>query len=427
MNKLSAYRDVKNFDVPEMMTAVTLCGVGFENLACSQVPVPEPGAKQLLCRVDAAGICTSLLKLIAQGSKHATVNGWDMEKYPVILGDEGAVTVVKVGDDLKGQYEPGQRFGIQPSVDVAPINHRERYANNAEGMVKCAVGYTLDGNLAQYIVITEEVLEGKCLLELPDEDMAYFSVSMGEPISCIYSAQERQFHIQKAGPFARRQAKLGLLEGGTAVVIGAGAMGRMHTEMAMRFKPANLILSDVVESRLEEAVKTLGPKASQLGIKFLTVHADKLPETVREVSGGRGADDIILAVGIRAVQQSALELLGKGGVANLFGGLPRGDHMLEINAIGVHYDEIKVVGSSGGDPSDLKATLDAIANKDIDPGNYVFGIGGLEHVSEVLKMIKENKVDGKVIVYPHANIDQLTAVEHWDKEKEESFLNENLR
>jgi threonine dehydrogenase-like Zn-dependent dehydrogenase len=426
MSRLAAYRNQKEFNIPATMTAITLSGAGFENLKVSQVPVPQPGPNQLLCRVDAAGVCTSILKIISQGNKHTYINGWDLEKYPVILGDEGSVTVVKVGDNLKSKYHTGERYAVQPAVDVAPICHRERYNNNAAGMTKCAVGYTLGGNLAQYILIQEEVLEGQCLLKLPSNDMAYFAVSMGEPISCIFSAQDRQYHIHKAGPFAPREPKLGLLPGGTTIVIGAGAMGRIHFEMAMRFKPKNLIISDLVHERMDHAIKTNAEKAKKLGINLYAINGKVLNEEVMKITNGAGADDIILAVGIQPVQQNALTLLGKGGVANFFGGLPKGKNMLQIDAIAIHYNEIKVAGSSGGDPYDMQATLEAIYNKDVDPGNYVAGVGSLKHAPQVLKLIEETKVDGKVILYPHTDVDELTFVDYWDKDKEEAFLEKNL-
>ncbi len=426
MSKIETYSKAREFEIPDKMTAVTLSGAGFDKLACKQVPVPPVGENQLLCRVDAAGVCTSILKLLAQESKPTFLNGWDLEKYPVILGDEGSVTVAKVGRNLTDKYQGGQRFAIQPAVDVGPICNRQRYADNAEGMNKCAVGYTLGGNMAQYILIQEEVLEGKCLIPLPHDDWSYFAVSMAEPISCVYSAQERQFHIHKKSPFAPRVPKLGILPGGTTVIVGAGAMGRMHLELAMRFAPKNLIIADLVVKRLETAARTVGPKARELGINLLTVDGRKLKETLMQVTNGAGADDIILAVGIQPVQQEALKLLGKGGVANLFGGLPKGNNMLQIDAIAVHYNEIKVVGSSGGEPSDIAATLDAIASKGIDPGNYVCGIGSLKHAGEVLKLIEQTKVDGKVILYPHADVVELRFVDYWDKQKEQQFLNDNL-
>jgi len=426
MNTYEPYRNETAFNIPDTMRAVTLAGTGFEHLSCTRVPVPHPGPDQLLCRVDAAGVCTSILKLIAQGRDHTFLNGWDLEHFPVILGDEGSVTVVKVGANLSGEYRPGQRFGIQPAVDVPPINHRERYRENAAAMTKCAVGYTLGGNLAEYLLIQEEVLDGMCLLPLPDDGLPYFAVSMAEPISCIVSAQEHQIHIHKQGPHAPRVPTLGLLEGGTTVVIGAGPMGLMHVEMAMRYKPKRILVSDVIQERLDKAMRLLDEKARTRGIELVPVHSDALKATLDALTAGAGADDIILAVGVRPVQQAAIGLLAKGGVANLFGGLPRGRHLLELDAIAVHYNEIKLVGSSGGEPSDLAATLDALAGGDIDPGNYVWGICDLEHVPTVLKMIEDKQVDGKVIVYPHARSGTLRPVEHWSPDDEISFLNEHL-
>ena len=420
------YRSQTQFDVPATMQALIAKGVGFENLEVAQVPVPQPGPDQLLARVDAAGVCTSIIKLIEQGDKHTFINGWDLSKWPVILGDEGAVTVVKVGGNLKSTYKVGQRFAIQPAVAVPPINHRERYKNHAAGMLKCAVGYSLGGNLAQYILIQEEVLKGECLLPLPDDDMAYFAVSMAEPISCIYSAQQRNYHIIKKGPHACRVPQLGFLTGGVTVVIGAGAMGRMHAELALRFTPRVLIVSDLQQSRLDETIQMIGKKAAAKGIKFLCALPDKLTDTVKAESGGAGADDIVLAVGIQPVQQNALGLLAPGGVANLFGGLPRGKHLLELDALAVHYQEIKVVGSSGGDPSDMAATLKAIADGDIDPGNYIAAVGSLDNAIDVLKMIKETKIDGKAMLYPHVKHMTLRPVNYWDKKQEMELLNNCL-
>lgn len=413
--------------LPETMQAVVLSGIGPSNLSCQEIPVPQVGPNQLLARVDAAGVCSSILKVLSQGSKHTFLNGWNLEQFPIILGDEGAVTLVKVGENLRGEYEAGQRFGIQPAVDVAPINHRERYTDGAAGMKKCAVGYTLNGCLAQYILIQEEILQGNCLLTLPHDQLPYFSVSMAEPISCVYSAQQRHVHIYKESPFEERVSRLGLLRGGTTVIIGAGVMGRMHLEMAVRFRPRHLIISDLVQDRLDKALKAVEQKGKELGIAVAAVQADELEAFVHCLTDGAGADDIVLAVGIQSVQQQALGLLGKGGVANLFGGLPRGQHLLQLDAIAVHYDEIRVVGSSGGEPSDLKATLDAIACQDIDPGKYVCAVGALPHAPNVLQMMGENKVDGKVILYPHTHTSQLNWVDSWDKAKEEHFLREHQK
>ncbi|MDD5457906.1 MAG: zinc-binding dehydrogenase [Phycisphaerae bacterium] len=425
MDKFKKYSTSTEIDSPSTMQAIIAKGKGFENLEVAQVPVPAINPNQLLARVDAAGVCTSILKLIDQGPDHTFIRGWDMEKNPIILGDEGSVTLVKIGDNLKNKYRPGQRFAIQPAVDSDPINHRERY-RDVENMHKCAVGYTLGGHLAQYIVVQEEVLKADCMLPLPNDSMSYFAVSMAEPISCIYSAQQRNYHIIKKGPHAERKPQLGMLSGGVAVVIGAGAMGRMHAELALRFNPRVLIVSDLQQERLDRTILNIGQKAKANNCKLICVLSNKLDETVKKESNGRGADDMILAVGINPVQQHALSLLAAGGVANLFGGLPKGKHILQLDAIAVHYQEIKIVGSSGGEPSDMSATLKAIANNDVDPGNYIAAIGSLDNAIDVLKLIRETKIDGKAILYPHVKKTPLQIIDYWDKDKEIEFLNDRL-
>ncbi|MGD0012544.1 MAG: alcohol dehydrogenase catalytic domain-containing protein [Terriglobia bacterium] len=131
------------------MRALVLDGTGFEHLCVHKVPVPRPGPEQMLARVDAAGICTSLIKLIERGPDHKLVYGWDITRFPLILGDEGSVTLVEVGAKLREHYFPGERYVIQPAVDHAPMNHRERYRDGGKGIAKVAVGYTLAGHLAE--------------------------------------------------------------------------------------------------------------------------------------------------------------------------------------------------------------------------------------------------------------------------------------
>jgi len=80
--------------IPETMRAFVLDGTGREHAAVRRVPTPVPGPGQLLGRVDAAGICSSVNKVIGQGPEHSLMYGRDLAAHPAILGDEGAITVV---------------------------------------------------------------------------------------------------------------------------------------------------------------------------------------------------------------------------------------------------------------------------------------------------------------------------------------------
>jgi threonine dehydrogenase-like Zn-dependent dehydrogenase len=242
----------------------------------------------------------------------------------------------------------------------------------------------------------------------------------------VVSAHERQVHIVQDSLQAPRRAELGLLRGGVTVIVGAGAMGRIHAELALRYRPAHLIMNDLVDSRLDWIRLNIGPKAEKKGIQLHTAKPEAVEPLIRQVSGGRGADDVILAVGVRAVQQQALGWLARGGVANLFGGLKKGDHTLQLDAIRVHYDDIKVVGSSGGVPRDISTSLELMAAGDIDPGNHVGLVGSLDQAVTALRYVEQVKTEGKTILYPHIGHTELFPAEGWTAGKEAEFLDKGL-
>ncbi len=413
-----------NTALPTTMRALVLDGPGFEHLQVRGVPLPRPGPNQLLARVDAAGICTSLIKLIEQGPKHSLLNGWDISRYPLILGDEGSVTLVEVGSNLTGHYHPGERYVLQPAVDHAPINHRERYRDNARGMDKVAVGYSLPGHLAEYILIGEEVLAADCLLSLPDESLPFAHAAMGEPLSCVISAQDHHVHLVQAGPLSRREVIKGLKPGGVTVVIGAGAMGRMHVDLALSYRPRAVVVSDFIDDRLDKVKELFAARAAGMGIELHVLNGSQtnVKEFVDQLTGYRGADDVIVAVGSARAIESAQQLTGRGAVLNLFGGLKKGDDIVGLDTTLVHYKEINVTGSSGGSPWDIARTLEVMAAGQIDAAAHITRIGDLAHAPAFLEMVKAQALDGKAVVYPHRRTADILAVPSWSAADEAAWL-----
>lgn len=410
--------------IPGEMRAFVLDGVGFEHLSIRTIPVPRPGPRQILARVDAAGICTSLVKLVEQGPKHKQIYNWDIGRHPLILGDEGSVTLVEVGGELADRFKPGERYIVQPAVDHAPINHRERYPDNGRGVEKVAVGYTLPGHLAEYILITEETIEAQCLLALPDSTFPFAHGSMSEPFSCVISAQDHHVHLTQNAPLAPRSVLKGLKPGGVTVVIGAGAMGRMHVDSALRYGPRAIVVAEFVEDRLELVRSLFGPRAAQRGVELITVNPGRtqLAEVVANLTEAAGADDVIVAVGSRRAIEESQHLCGRGSVFNLFGGLKKGEDVVSLDTGLVHYKELNVTGSSGGSPWDIQQTLDLMCAGEIDPGAHITRIGDLEHSSEFLRMIISQEIDGKAIVYPHRRTSEILKVSCWTAEDERAYL-----
>ncbi len=407
---------------PDAMRAVVLSGTGFDHLRLEEVATPRPGPRQLLARVDAAGICASLIKLVEQGPRHAFLCGWDPARWPLILGDEGSVTLVEVGGELADAYEPGDRYVLQPAVDHPPINHRERYLDGAETVHKLAVGYTLPGHLAEYVLITEETLAAGCVIPVPDGDLPYAHASMAEPISCVISAQDHHVHLVQETELAPRTPLKGLKPGGLAAVIGAGAMGRMHVDLALGYRPWAIVISDPKADRLERVQALFGERAERLGVTLLTVEAPEIEAAVTELSEHRGADDVIVAVASREAIETAQRLVGRGGVVNLFGGLKQDEALVPFDTSVVHYREINVTGSSGGSPWDVARTLDLTAAGEIDPGLHIARVGDLGHAIELLELVRAREIDGKAIVYPHRRTEELLPVPRWSAEDERRHL-----
>jgi threonine dehydrogenase-like Zn-dependent dehydrogenase len=410
--------------LPADMRALILNGVGFAHLHVQRVPTPRPGPRQMLGRVDAAGICTSLIKLVEQGPQHSQLYGWDVERFPLILGDEGSVTLVEVGQELKDRYHPGERYVIQPAVDHPPVNHPERYRDGGRGVAKVAVGYTLPGHLAEYILITEETVAAGCLLPIRDASFPYAHAAMSEPLSCCVSAQDHHVHLVQDTPLGPRQVVKGLKPGGVTVVIGAGAMGRMHVDVALSYKPRAILVADLAEARLE-LVKTLfGSRAGEAGITLRVVNpaVSDLNQQVNELTGYSGADDVIVAVGSRQAIENAQRLVGRHAVLDLFGGLKKGEDIVSLDTGIVHYREINVTGSSGGFPWDIARTLELMGTQEIDAGSHITRIGDLEHAIEFLKMVMAQAIDGKAVVYPHRRTSEILAVKSWSAQDEREYL-----
>jgi threonine dehydrogenase-like Zn-dependent dehydrogenase len=410
--------------IPDEMRAAILDGTGVEHLAVRRVPVPRPGAQQLLARVDAAGICTSVNKLLDQGPAHPLMHGWDPVAYPVIVGDEGVVTLVEVGERLRDRFGPGMRMAVQPAVDIAPIQYRDRYRDQGRGVAKIAVGYTLPGLLAEYVLIGEEVLAAGCLLPLPDAALPAAHAAIAEPISCIISSHAHHLHLTQPDRRQSRVAASGLLPGGVVVVIGAGPMGRIHVDLALAARPRVIIATARRQDRLDWLARTFGERARRLGVHLELVDTSlaDLAAVIDRLSEGRGADDVIVTAADREVVEDAQRTLARYGVLDLFAGLAPGSELVAIDARFVHYQEINITGSSGGGPWDVIESLRLMAEGAIDAGAHIAHIGDLEHAPALLRMARERRVDGKAVVYPHRSGDTILNVPRWDAEDEQRYL-----
>jgi threonine dehydrogenase-like Zn-dependent dehydrogenase len=174
--------------LPDTMRAFVLDGQGLDHVGTRCIETPRPGPGQLVGRVDAAGICSSVNKVIAQGSAHTLMYGWDLVAHPAILGDEGVITVATIGEGPADRFTIGGRYAVQPAIDAAPVTNRDWCPNHGQGIRKVAIGYTLPGLLAEYVLIGQEAIDAGCLIPLEGAAIPAAHAAIAEPISCVISA-----------------------------------------------------------------------------------------------------------------------------------------------------------------------------------------------------------------------------------------------
>jgi propanol-preferring alcohol dehydrogenase len=114
-----------------------------EPLRAADVPVPEPGAEQVLIRVHACGVCRTDLHVVDGELKDP--------KLPLIPGHQIAGTVVETGERVD-RFGAGDRVGVPWlgwTDDTCRYcrSGRENLCDNAR-----FTGYQIDGGYAEYTV-----------------------------------------------------------------------------------------------------------------------------------------------------------------------------------------------------------------------------------------------------------------------------------
>jgi len=314
--------------LPETIKRWHLHGAGLESLREVTIDLPSYGPDELLVRHDACGICFSDIKIINLGPQHPRLQGRDMDARPVVMGHEVALTVAGVGESLTGQFHIGQRFIVQADVYYKGANP--------------AYGYQLDGGMAQYGVVTKEVLQGDegCYLLPLADTTGYVEAALVEPWACVVAAYEYPYRD-------------GLADGGRLLVVQVNPALKSDVAAlsASGHQPASVVTVDDVA-----------------GTDFAHLR--------KEETGGRGFDDIVI-YGTPDPEDLTriMGCLGPRGVLNLVRDRPLlGTVPVDIGR--VHYEQHLFIAAD--DPTQVGDAYARNTRRDLLPGGKVWlaGAGG---------------------------------------------------
>jgi L-iditol 2-dehydrogenase len=293
--------------------AALLYGPG--DLRVEEVPEPSARAGEAVIAVTSSGVCPSDIRsyvgVVAGKPKPAWTPGHELAGHITALGD-GPTDGFAVGDRVVVDWR-----GVCGRCHEC----RRGAANFCENLIKYPVA-----GFADYTRMPLTQLH-----KVP-AGLSLDAASFCEPLACVVNAH-------RAIPVPL---------GSNVLVIGAGPIGLLHTQVAGS-RGARVIVADMRTERLAVAGK-LGAH------DVVDASAGDARQAVLELTEGRGADAVIVTVGVPAVISSAFGMVARNGTVNLFAGThPKG--AIELNPDVPHYDQVAITGSHDFIPNDFATAL----------------------------------------------------------------------
>ena len=369
---------------------------GESDLRLDEFELREITDGEILIKIVSDSVCMSTYKTAKQGEKHLRVPS-GIKENPVIVGHEFCAEIVEVGKKWTDKFSVGEKVVIPPVLS---------YLGGYE-----TIGYTFRdiGGVSTYSIVYEHIIENGFLIKL--ESDAYFKGSLIEPASCVLRGYKANYHLDEdLMPYGN------IKPGGKVIILaGCGPMGLVAIDIALHgdIKPSLVVVTDINVERLERAM-SLFPieKAKADGIELVFSSAsDK--ESLMELSGGTGYDDVFVYAPVPAVVELGDSVLGFDGCLNFFAGPMDKSFSAPVNFYNVHYSQHHYAGTSGSTPDDVRDIVRLIGEGKINPATMVTHIGGIDAAIDATLNLP-NIPGGKKLIYTHINM-PLTAISDFDE------------
>jgi L-iditol 2-dehydrogenase len=302
------------------------------------VPALLPG--EVLVRVRACGICGS--------DVHGMDGSSGRRIPPIIMGHEAAGEIAEVGSDVTN-WTTSDRVTFDSTVSCGECWFcRRGKINLCEHRrvlgVSCGE-YRRHGAFAEFVAVPQRIL-----YRLPDK-ITFEQAAMVEAVSVAV-------HAVKRTPLEPDAAVL---------VVGTGMIGLLVVQTLRAAGCKKIIALDLDESRLGLAAK--------LGATH-TIKADDpgLPEKIRALTGGRGADAAFEVVGLPQTVKTAIDSIRKGGSVTLVGNLKP---QVELPLQAVVTRELTLIGTCAS-AGEYPECLELIASGKINVTEFISATSPLE-------------------------------------------------
>ena len=189
------------------------------------------------------------------------------------------------------------------------------------------------------------------------------------------------------------------------IVGAAGPMGQMHVERALGQPdgPRLVVGVDLDAERLAAARHKLAPVAIARGRELLVEHLGPEPDALRilidRLTGGVGADDVIVTAPSAQAVVTAAGAMAPDGMLVLFAGLPVGTRVaLDLSPVFLHGAQY--TGTSGSRILDQANVVAKTLAGQLEPRRALAAVGGMEAAQEALRALVEGRFPGKIVIFP---------------------------
>jgi (R,R)-butanediol dehydrogenase / meso-butanediol dehydrogenase / diacetyl reductase len=341
---------------------------GRRDVRLDEVPVPSPKSDQVLIEVEWCGICGTDLEEYADGpvTIPEVAHPLTDRRAPITLGHEIVGRIAKPARDGSG---PPKGTRVIPDV-VLGCGECWWCRRHKEGL--CArhavVGLHADGGLAEYVAS-----KAATCVPVPnglDADVA----ALSEPTSVA----------------VRALRKVPCPIGSSVLVVGAGTIGLLVTQVARSSGAGTIVAADTKPRRRDLALA--------LGADCVS-DPDGLEKLLFEVTGGIGPDVVIECSGVPGLARRAIQLTRRGGTAVLVGIHSREEPFDLLDTV---LGEKRIVGSAAHLwDEDVATAVDLLARGRIDGRPMLTTRLPLERVVEGIGILEDPASDAlKVLINP---------------------------
>jgi len=340
------------------MKALRYYGPG--DIRIEETPVPELRAGEVMVQVRSAGLCATDVKTFQRG--HPKIQPGS------VIGHEisGVISEVNLADG----WQVGDRVAVAP---YAPCLECPQCLRKSYSTCDRLMDEGIDpGGFSEIVRVSKRIV-AQDLVRLPD-DISFALGSLSEPIACCIHGLE----------------VLRLRPDDTLLIIGDGTMGLLQALLARKMGVQKIILTGMIPDRLA--------KARAIADVVIDAGRQDLTEELRKAAPA-GADKMMVAVGDTRVVESSMQYVGKGGIVNIYAGMPKGQ-MMSLDPNLIHYNEVSLVGTFGFAPHHFHQAVGLLGSMRVELEQIISGTVTMENISTALMDMAEYRGIKYLVEFP---------------------------